>query len=320
MRTAPITSIVKHLNQLSSVSAVAIALTPPWNSPEPEKPLADLAREAGFAQVSASHEASPSIRLVPRGDTTVADAYLSPVLRRYVAQVAESLPGTPLYFMQAHGGPARADGFTGKDAILSGPAGGIVGAVRTAGWGGFDRIISFDMGGTSTDVALYDGAFERRYETEVAGVRLRAPMLAITTVAAGGDPLAILDAFWDRIGHVHLKVADLDRAVRFYRDTLGFTLTHRMPGAAFLSAGGYHHHVAVNTWAAGSPPASENDARLLHWEFVLPTPDHVSKAASSLRAAGFETSASASGTPVSADPWNIRVALVADTSATQPII
>lgn len=123
------------------------------------------------------------------------------------------------------------------------------------------------------------------------------------------------------VGHVHLYVGHLEQAASFYHKGLGLDLTTwRYPGALFLSAGGYHHHVAVNTWAAGSPPTSENDARLLHWELVLPTPDHVSQAAASLRAAGFETSASASGAPVSADPWNIPVTFVADTSATQTII
>ena len=136
-----------------------------WNYPEHERRLAALARAAGFAQVSASHQVSALLRLVPRGDTTVVDAYLSPILRRYVEQVAAELAGVRLYFMQSSGGLADARAFQGKDAILSGPAGGIVGAARTAAMAGFDQIIGFDMGGTSTDVALYAGEFERAFET-----------------------------------------------------------------------------------------------------------------------------------------------------------
>ncbi|HEX4259668.1 MAG TPA: hydantoinase/oxoprolinase family protein, partial [Acetobacteraceae bacterium] len=173
----------------AGLTACAIVLMHAWKYPDHERRLAALAREAGFAQVSASHEVSPLMRLVPRGDTTVVDAYLSPILRRYVAQVAAELSAVPLYFMQSNGGLAAAGSFQGKDAILSGPAGGIVGAARTAAMAGLDRVISFDMGGTSTDVALYDGGFERAFETEVAGVRLRAPMMAINTVAAGGGSI-----------------------------------------------------------------------------------------------------------------------------------
>ncbi len=182
------------------IRACAIALIHAWKYPDMERRLAELAREAGFAQVSASHEVSPLLRLVPRGDTTVVDAYLSPILRRYVEQVAGELHGTKLYFMQSNGGLAQADRFQGKDAILSGPAGGIVGAARTAAMAGLHRIIGFDMGGTSTDVALYDGAFERAYETEVAGVRMRAPMMAINTVAAGGGSILHFDGARIRVG------------------------------------------------------------------------------------------------------------------------
>jgi 5-oxoprolinase (ATP-hydrolysing) len=182
------------------VAACAIALIHAWKYPDMERRLKSLAQEAGFAQVSASHEVSPLLRLVPRGDTTVVDAYLSPILRRYVEQVAAELQGVRLYFMQSNGGLAQADRFQGKDAILSGPAGGIVGAARTAGMAGLHRIIGFDMGGTSTDVALYDGAFERAYETEVAGVRMRAPMMAINTVAAGGGSILHFDGTRIRVG------------------------------------------------------------------------------------------------------------------------
>ncbi|MCI0754226.1 hydantoinase B/oxoprolinase family protein [Teichococcus vastitatis] len=180
--------------------AVAIVLMHAWIEPRHEQRLGMLAREAGFAQVSLSHQASPLPRIVPRGDTTVVDAYLSPILRKYIEQVAEQLPGVPLFFMQSSGGLTRANRFQGKDAILSGPAGGIVGAARTAGMGGFDRIIGFDMGGTSTDVALYAGQFERAFETVVAGVRMRAPMMAINTVAAGGGSILCFDGARFRVG------------------------------------------------------------------------------------------------------------------------
>ena len=182
------------------IEAVAIALIHAWKYPEQEQRLGALAKAAGFSQVSLSHQASPLLRLVPRGDTTVADAYLSPILRRYIAEVSAGLGGAKLYFMQSHGGLAEERQFSGKDAILSGPAGGIVGAVRTAAMAGFSAVIGFDMGGTSTDVALYDNAFERSFETEIAGVRLRAPMLAINTVAAGGGSILSFDGARLRVG------------------------------------------------------------------------------------------------------------------------
>ena len=175
------------------IEACAIALMHAWRFPHQERRLADLARDCGFTQVSASHDVSPLLRIVPRADTTLVDAYLSPVLHRYVRHVAGALGGTRLSFMQSSGGLTDAAHFLGKDAILSGPAGGIVGAARTAEAAGLPRIIGFDMGGTSTDVALYDGAFERSYETELAGVRLRAPMMAIHTIAAGGGSILHLD-------------------------------------------------------------------------------------------------------------------------------
>jgi 5-oxoprolinase (ATP-hydrolysing) len=182
------------------IDACAIVLMHAWKYPGHERRLATLAQKAGFTQVSASHAVSPLLRLVPRGDTTVVDAYLSPILRRYVDQVAAELTGTRLYFMQSNGGLTEAHGFQGKDAILSGPAGGIVGAARTAGMAGLDQIIGFDMGGTSTDVALYAGAFERAFETAVAGVRMRAPMMAINTVAAGGGSILHFDGARMRVG------------------------------------------------------------------------------------------------------------------------
>lgn len=190
------------------IPAVAVALLHAWANPAHEERIGVLAREEGFAQVSLSHRASPLPRLVPRADTAVVDAYLSPILRRYVAQVAGELnpegraeqDRARLSFMRSSGGLADAAGFEGKDAILSGPAGGIVGAARTAAMAGFDRIIGFDMGGTSTDVALYAGQFERAFETEVAGVRMRAPMMAINTVAAGGGSRLGFDGARFRVG------------------------------------------------------------------------------------------------------------------------
>ena len=180
--------------------SIAIVLLHGYRYPAHEARLAALARTAGFPQVSVSHEVSPLMRLVSRGDTTVVDAYLSPVLRRYIDQVADELNGVRLLFMQSNGGLADAQRFQGKDSILSGPAGGIVGMVRTSLLAGFDRIIGFDMGGTSTDVSHYAGELEREFENPVAGIRLRAPMLAIHTVAAGGGSILHFDGTRYRVG------------------------------------------------------------------------------------------------------------------------
>ncbi len=165
-----------------------------------EQAAARLAREVGFTQVSTSHETSPMMKFVSRGDTTVVDAYLSPILRRYVDQVAAEMPGVRLFFMQSSGGLADAHAFQGKDAILSGPAGGIVGMARTATLAGFDKVIGFDMGGTSTDVSHFAGEFEREFETQVAGVRMRAPMMSIHTVASGGGSILEFDGARFRVG------------------------------------------------------------------------------------------------------------------------
>ncbi len=165
-----------------------------------EEAAARIARQIGFTQVSASHATSPMMKLVSRGDTTVVDAYLSPILRRYVDQVASEMPGVQLFFMQSSGGLTDAQVFQGKDAILSGPAGGIVGMARTAGLAGHDKVIGFDMGGTSTDVSHYAGEFEREFETQVAGVRMRAPMMSIHTVAAGGGSILGFDGARFRVG------------------------------------------------------------------------------------------------------------------------
>jgi 5-oxoprolinase (ATP-hydrolysing) len=214
----------------SGLRSVAIVFMHGWRFTEHEAAAEALARAAGFTQVSVSHKVSPLMKLVGRGDTTVVDAYLSPILRRYVDEVAAEMPGVRLYFMQSSGGLAEAGGFQGKDAILSGPAGGIVGMVRTAELGlrareawpagpraapspaarprgaategsvGALSVIGFDMGGTSTDVSHYAGEFERAFETRVAGVRVRAPMMAIHTVAAGGGSILAFDGARFRVG------------------------------------------------------------------------------------------------------------------------
>ncbi|MGI1663662.1 hydantoinase B/oxoprolinase family protein [Palleronia sp. KMU-117] len=189
------------------IGAVAIVLMHAWKNPAHEAALAAMVRGMGFAQVSVSHEVSPLVKLVGRGDTTVVDAYLSPILRRYVARVTDALgatppgqPGPTLQFMMSSGGLTAADRFQGKDAILSGPAGGVVGMVETAREAGFDRVIGFDMGGTSTDVAHSAGAYERAFDTEVAGVRMRAPMMRIHTVAAGGGSILHAEPGRFRVG------------------------------------------------------------------------------------------------------------------------
>ena len=181
-----------HRSKKAGINSVAIAFLHGYLNPDHEARVAAIALEEGFGQISVSHQVSPLMKLVSRGDTTVVDAYLSPILRRYVTQVSDELGGaddTQLMFMQSNGGLTDARLFQGKDAILSGPAGGVVGMVKTAEPAGFDRLIGFDMGGTSTDVCHYAGQYERSFETEVAGVRLRAPMMHIHTVAAGGGSI-----------------------------------------------------------------------------------------------------------------------------------
>ena len=181
--------------------ALAIVLMHGWRWTAHEAVLAGMAREVGFTQISASHEVEPLIKLIGRGDTAVVDAYLSPVLRRYVDKVVAGLSGAGrLFFMQSNGGLTDAGRFRGKDAILSGPAGGIVGMAKTAAEAGFDHVIGFDMGGTSTDVSHYAGVYERTSERAVAGVRVRAPMLEIHTVAAGGGSVCVYDGQRFRVG------------------------------------------------------------------------------------------------------------------------
>lgn len=190
------------------IRSCAIAFLHGYRYPSHEQKIAALAHDIGFTQISVSHEVSPLMKLVSRGDTTVVDAYLSPILRRYVEQVAAELgkkdalqpSSVRLMFMQSNGGLIEANRFQGKDSILSGPAGGIVGAVKTSAMAGFEQIIGFDMGGTSTDVSHFNGEYERTFETEVAGVRLRAPMMSIHTVAAGGGSILSFDGSRYRVG------------------------------------------------------------------------------------------------------------------------
>ena len=184
----------------AGLRACAIVFLHGWRAPAHELAAKRLAQAIGFTQISVSHEVSPLMKLIPRGDTTVVDAYLSPILRRYVDQVAGEMPGVRLFFMQSSGGLTEARRFQGKDAILSGPAGGIVGMVRTAQAAGHDKVIGFDMGGTSTDVSHFAGEFERAFDTEVAGVRMRAPMMSIHTVAAGGGSVIAFDGARLRVG------------------------------------------------------------------------------------------------------------------------
>ncbi|MFN2098465.1 hydantoinase B/oxoprolinase family protein [Altererythrobacter sp. MF3-039] len=183
------------------IDSLAIVLVHGWLNPAHEQALLELAREIGFSQISASHEVSPLIKLVPRGDTTVVDAYLSPVLDRYIADLRSNLPPhDKLTFMQSNGGLADSAAFRGKDAILSGPAGGVVGMVHAARGLGEKRLIGFDMGGTSTDVAHYAGSYELTDEGVIAGVRVAAPSMKIHTVAAGGGSICSFDGSRFRVG------------------------------------------------------------------------------------------------------------------------
>lgn len=197
------------------IRSCAIVFMHSYRYPDHEQIVAEIAQKIGLTQISVSSQLIPLIKFVSRGDTTVVDAYLSPILRRYVNQISQELfppplslsPSPPLFFphpqlmfMQSNGGLVEASQFQGKDSILSGPAGGIVGAVATSRRAGFEKIISFDMGGTSTDVAHYNGEYERELETEVAGVQLRTPMMAIHTVAAGGGSILSFDGSRYRVG------------------------------------------------------------------------------------------------------------------------
>ncbi len=246
----PAVSAMLMRRKAQGYEAVAIALAHAWKFPEAETRLAQLARAAGFPQVSVSHEVSPLLGLVSRARTTVVDAYLSPVLHRYVDRVAAAIGRSALYFMQSHGGLTHAAGFQGKDAILSGPAGGVVGAVRTAAAAGFERIIGFDMGGTSTDVSLYAGRLERAFDTEIAGVQLRVPIMAINTVAAGGGSVLHFDGSRFRVGP---DSAGADPGPACYRRGGPLTITDanvmvgKIQGAHFPAIFGSKGNLAIDT-------------------------------------------------------------------------
>ena len=182
------------------IRSAAIVFMHGYRYHQHEARAAAVAARIGFTQISVSHRVSPLMKLVSRGDTTVVDAYLSPILRRYVDRVAEALGGCSLLFMQSNGGLTDAKLFQGKDSILSGPAGGVVGAVKASAMAGIDKLIAFDMGGTSTDVSHYNGEYERAFMTEIAGVRMRAPMMRIHTIAAGGGSILSFDGARMRVG------------------------------------------------------------------------------------------------------------------------
>ncbi|MBD2139419.1 hydantoinase/oxoprolinase family protein [Anabaena sp. FACHB-1237] len=184
----------------TGIRSCAIVLMHSDRYPQHEEQIGQIAREIGFTQISISHQVSPLMKLVSRGDTTVVDAYLTPILRRYVNEVASHLPKVKLMFMKSDGGLTDAEQFQGKDSILSGPAGGIVGAIQTSKRAGFALIITFDMGGTSTDVAHFKGEYERELESEIAGTRMRVPVLAINTIAAGGGSILYFDGARYRVG------------------------------------------------------------------------------------------------------------------------
>ncbi|MDZ8080308.1 MAG: hydantoinase/oxoprolinase family protein [Nostoc sp. DcaGUA01] len=194
---------VKHDLQAvyhTGIRSCAIVFMHSDRYPKHEKQVAIIAQEIGFTQISVSHQVSPLMKLVSRGDTTVVDAYLTPILRSYVNQIASQLPQVKLMFMKSDGGLVAAEQFQGKDSILSGPAGGIVGAVQTSKRAGFELVITFDMGGTSTDVAHFKGEYERQLESEIAGARMRVPVLAINTIAAGGGSILFFDGSSYRVG------------------------------------------------------------------------------------------------------------------------
>ena len=184
----------------TGIDCCAIVLMHGYRYTQHELQVAEIAKQIGFTQISVSHQVSPLMKLVSRGDTTVVDAYLTPILRRYIDRITSQLPDTELMFMKSDGGLVSADNFQGKDSILSGPAGGIVGAVKTSQRAGFDKIVTFDMGGTSTDVAHYAGEYERELDSEIAGARMRVPVLAIHTIAAGGGSILNFDGMSYRVG------------------------------------------------------------------------------------------------------------------------
>ena len=184
----------------AGIRCCAIVLMHGYRYRRHELQVGEIAKEVGFTQISISHRVSPLIKFISRGDTTVVDAYLTPILRRYIDRITSQLPDTQLMFMKSDGGLVNAENFQGKDSILSGPAGGIVGAVKISQRAGFTKIVTFDMGGTSTDVAHYAGEYERELDSEIAGVRMRVPVLAIHTIAAGGGSILRFDGMSYRVG------------------------------------------------------------------------------------------------------------------------
>jgi 5-oxoprolinase (ATP-hydrolysing) len=197
-----IEQVKKDLQAVSDtgIRSCAIVFMHSYSYPEHEKIVSGIAQQIGFTQISISHQVSPLIKLVSRGDTTVVDAYLTPILRRYVNQITSQLPQVKLMFMKSDGGLVAAEQFQGKDSILSGPAGGIVGAIQTSKRAGFELVITFDMGGTSTDVAHFKGEYERQLDSEIAGTRMRVPVLDIHTIAAGGGSILFFDGSSYRVG------------------------------------------------------------------------------------------------------------------------
>ena len=228
---------------------LAIVLMHAYRNPVHEQKIAAIAREIGFQHIALSYDVSPVIKLIPRGDTTVVDAYLTPVIQQYIAQISDALAETPLYLMQSNGGLAQAQQFRGKDSILSGPAGGVVGAVQTSEQAGFNKIIGFDMGGTSTDVSHYAGEYERERDTTVAGVRLCVPMMAIHTVAAGGGSLCRFDG---QRYHVGPESAGANPGPCCYRRGGGLTVTDcnvmlgKIQADYFPHVFGEHHNQALD--------------------------------------------------------------------------
>ena len=231
------------------ITSIAIVFMHSYAHPAHERQAAELAREVGFTQISVSHAVSPLIKIVGRGDTTVADAYLSPILRRHVERVAKALSadgvepagsnpdfGTKIMFMASSGGLKSAELFQGRDAILSGPAGGVVGMTETARLAGFEKVIGFDMGGTSTDVSHFAGDYERSFETEVAGVRMRVPMMRIHTVAAGGGSILFYDGTRFRVGP---QSAGADPGPKCYRRGGPLTVTDANVMVGKLSAANF---------------------------------------------------------------------------------
>ncbi|MDY6994362.1 MAG: hydantoinase/oxoprolinase family protein, partial [Pseudomonadota bacterium] len=197
-----LTTVHKQLRQVyqRGIRSIAIVLMHGYRFPQHEQAIAEQARVMGFSQISVSHEVSPLPKLVSRGNTTVVDAYLTPVLRDYIDGIVRQLGDSRLFFMQSHGGLAHHAVFRGRDSILSGPAAGVVGSVQTAQLAGFHYLINFDMGGTSTDVSHWAGEYDRDFDTEVAGVRLQTPMMRIHTVAAGGGSICYFDGLRVRVG------------------------------------------------------------------------------------------------------------------------